>query len=68
VRVTQAQENHRLVKARTAQGDAATTELTDVETALTRAEQDDLNSIHDYLTARAGLDYVMGQTGGRGGP
>ena len=62
--VTQARENYRLVKARAAQGDATATELTDAETALTRAEQDHLNSIYDYLTARARLDYAMGQTPG----
>jgi outer membrane protein len=66
--VTQARENYRLVKARAAQGDATATELTDAETALTRAEQDYLNSTYDYLTARARLDYVIGQTLGRGGP
>jgi outer membrane protein len=64
--VTQARENYRLVKARAAQGDATATELTDAETALTRAEQDHLNSIYDYLTARARLDYAMGQTPGGG--
>jgi outer membrane protein len=66
--VTQAQENYRLVKARAAQGDATATELTDAETALTRAQQDQLNSIYDYLTARARLDYAMGQTPGGGSP
>jgi outer membrane protein len=66
--VTQARENYRLVKARAAQGDATATELTDAETALTRAEQDYLNSIYDYLTARAKLDYAMGQTPGGNGP
>jgi outer membrane protein len=65
--VTQAQENYRLVKARAAQGDATATELTDAETALTRAEQDYLNSTYDYLTARARLEYVMGQSPSRGG-
>ena len=65
--VTQAQENYRLVKARAGQGDATATELTDAETALTRAQQDQLNSIYDYLTARAKLDYAMGQTPGGGG-
>jgi outer membrane protein len=66
--VAQARENYRLVKARAAQGDATATELTDAETALTRAEQDYLNSTYEYLTARARLDYVMGQTPGRGSP
>ncbi len=65
--VTQARENYRLVKARAGQGDATATELTDAETALTRAEQDALNSTYEYLTARARLDYVTGQTPGRGG-
>jgi outer membrane protein len=60
--VTQAQENYRLIKARAAQGDATATELTDAETALTRAEQDHLNSIYDYLTARARLDFAMGNS------
>ena len=60
--VTQAQENYRLVKARAGQGDATATELTDAETALTRAQQDQLNSIYDYLTARARLDYAMGNS------
>jgi outer membrane protein len=66
--VTQAQENYRLVKARAAQGDATATELTDAETALTRAEQDYLNSTYDYLTARARLDYAIGENPGGGGP
>lgn len=60
--VTQAQENYRLVKARAAQGDATATEVTDAETALTRAEQDYLNSIYDYLTARVKLEYAMGNS------
>jgi outer membrane protein len=65
--VAQARENYRLVKARAAQGDATPTEITDAETALTRAEQDYLNSTYEYLTARARLDYVMGQNPGRTG-
>jgi outer membrane protein len=65
--VTQARENYRLVKARAAQGDATPTEITDAETALTRAEQDYLNSTYEYLTARARLDYVMGQNTARTG-
>ena len=58
--VDQARENHRLVKARAAQGDATAAELTDAETALTRAQQDHMNSIFDYLTALAELEYAMG--------
>ena len=62
--VTQSRENYRLIKARMAQGDATATELTDAETALTRPEQDFLNSTYEYLTARARLDYAIGQTAG----
>jgi outer membrane protein len=65
--VTQAKENYRLVKARAAQGDATAAEITDAETALTRAEQDYLNSTYEYLTAGARLDYAIGQTPGRSG-
>jgi outer membrane protein TolC len=57
----QARENYRLVKARAAQGDATASEITYAQTALTRAEQDELNSIYDYLTARAKLDYAIGK-------
>jgi outer membrane protein len=65
--VTQAKENYRLVKARAAQGDATAAEITDAETALTRAEQDYLNSTYEYLNAGARLDYAIGQTPGRSG-
>src|SRR5207248_10255780 len=47
--VTQATENHRLVRARAKLGDATPSEITDAESTLTRAQQDHLNSIHDYL-------------------
>jgi outer membrane protein TolC len=50
-----------LVKARAAQGDATSTEITDAETALTRADQDYQNSIYDYLTARAKLEFAIGE-------
>jgi outer membrane protein TolC len=59
--VVQARENYRLVKARAAQGDATSTEITDAETALTRADQDYQNSIYDYLTARAKLEFAIGE-------
>jgi outer membrane protein len=58
--VEQATEFHRLVRARAAQGDATPTEVTDAETALTRAQSDYLNSTYDYLTAVARLEYAMG--------
>src|SRR5262249_31493666 len=58
--VEQALENNRLVKARARQGDATSAEITDAESTLTRAQQDHLNSIHDYLIAIARLEYAMG--------
>jgi outer membrane protein TolC len=58
--VDQARENDRLVKARAAQGDATPADMTDAETALIRAEQDHVNSIYDYLTALARLEFAMG--------
>ena len=60
--VDQAQENYRLVHARAKVGDATTSEITDAESTLTRAQQASLNSIHDYLIALARLDYAMGVT------
>ena len=60
--VTQAEEAHRLVRARAKVGDATSAEITDAESALTRAQQDYLNSIHDYLIALARLEYAMGAT------
>jgi outer membrane protein TolC len=60
--VEQARENNRLVRARYRQGDATPADITDAETALTRAQDDYLNSTYDYLTARARLDYAMGVT------
>jgi outer membrane protein TolC len=58
--VEQATENVRLVRARYAGGDATPTEVTDAETALTRAQDDYSNSLYDYLTAVARLEYAMG--------
>jgi outer membrane protein TolC len=60
--VTQAEENYRLVRARAKQGDATSAEITDAESALTRAQQNYLNSIHDYLIALVQLEYAMGIT------
>ena len=60
VAVDQAQENYRLVRARAADGDATPSEVTDAETALTRAQQSYQNSIYDYLTAIARIEYAMG--------
>lgn len=60
--VEQTRETYRLVQARYREGDAIPSELTDAEAALTRAEQDYLNSIYDYLIARSRLDYAMGTT------
>jgi outer membrane protein len=60
--VTQAEENYRLVLARAKLGDATSAEITDAESTVTRAQQDHLNSIHDYLIALVRLDYAMGVT------
>src|SRR5262245_44063505 len=60
--VDQATENYRLVRARAASGDATPSEITDAETALTRAQQNYLNSTYDFLSAFAKLDYAMGTT------
>ena len=60
--VDQTRETYRLVVARSRQGDATPAELTDAEASLTRAQQDYSNSIYDYLTALAGLEYAMGAT------
>jgi outer membrane protein TolC len=60
--VAQAEENHRLVRARAKQGDATSADITDAEATLTRAQQAYLNSIHDYLIASVRLEYAMGVT------
>ena len=48
--------------ARARQGDATAAEITDAESTLTRAQQANLNSIHDYLIALVRLEYAMGVT------
>jgi outer membrane protein TolC len=58
--VDQTRETYRLVVARARQGDATPAEVTDAEASLTRAEQDYANSIYDYLTAIARLQFAMG--------
>jgi outer membrane protein TolC len=58
--VEQTRETYRLVVARARQGDAIPAELTDAAASLTRAEQDYSNSVYDYLTALARLEYAMG--------
>ena len=58
--VAQAEENYRLVRARAKLGDATSAEITDAESTLTRAQQEYLNSIHDYLIALVRLEYAMG--------
>lgn len=60
--VEQARENYRLVRARAADGDATPAEVTDAEAAMTRAFQNHLNSIYDFLTAIAKIEYAMGTT------
>ena len=66
--VAQADENYRLVQARAKVGDATSADITDAESTLTRAQQEYLNSIHDYLIALVSLEYAMGVTPARGGP
>ena len=58
--VEQAKENYRLVRARAASGDATPSEIIDAEAALTRAQQNYLNSNYDYLSSIAKLEYAMG--------
>jgi outer membrane protein TolC len=58
--VEQSQETYRLVVARAQRGDATPSDVIDAETALTRAQLDYLNSIHDFLIALARLEYAMG--------
>jgi outer membrane protein len=60
--VVQAEENYRLVRARAKVGDATSSEITDAQSTLTRAQQAYYNSIHDYLIALARLEYAMGVT------
>jgi outer membrane protein TolC len=60
--VDQTREAYRLVVARTREGDATPTELTEAQASLTRAQQDYFNSIYDYLIALAHLNYAMGCT------
>jgi outer membrane protein TolC len=60
--VEQAKESYRLVQARNRLGDATTAEVVDAETALTRAEQDYLNSVYDYMTALSRLEFAVGST------
>jgi outer membrane protein TolC len=66
--VTQSEENYRLVRARAKQGDATSAEITDAESTLIRAQQNYLNSIHDYLIALARLEYAMGVAPTQNGP
>jgi outer membrane protein TolC len=65
--VTQAEESYRFVKARAKEGEALPAEITDAESTLTRAQQNYLNSIYDYLIAVARLEYAMGVTPTPGG-
>jgi outer membrane protein TolC len=58
--VDQTRETFRLVQERAKQGDAIPAELTDAETAFTRAQQEYFNAIYDHLIARARLEYAMG--------
>jgi outer membrane protein TolC len=58
--VAQAEENYRLVRARANVGDATSAEITYAQPSLTRAQQNSLNSLHDYLIVLVRLEYAMG--------
>jgi outer membrane protein TolC len=58
--VEAAQEAYRLIRARFQQGDATPAEIIDAETALTRAQQEQMNAIYDVFIALARLEYAMG--------
>jgi outer membrane protein TolC len=60
--VEDARENHRLVRARFRAGEATASDIVEAEATLTRAEQDYLNSLYDYRTALARLEYAVGVT------
>ncbi len=58
--VDQAEESYRLVRARYKEGEATPSDITDADTALVRAQENYYNSVYDYLTALARLEYAMG--------
>ena len=58
--VDQAEESYRLVRARYKEGEATPSDITDAETTLVRAQETYYNSVYDYLTALARLEYAMG--------
>ena len=58
--VEQATENYRLVQARFRRGDATPSDITDAETALTRAQLEFQTAVHDYWIGLARLEYAMG--------
>jgi outer membrane protein len=58
--VDQARENYRLVQLRAREGAATTTEITDAQASLTRAQQNFLNARYSYLIAIERLGYATG--------
>jgi outer membrane protein len=58
--VDQARENYRLVQLRAREGAATTTEITDAQASLTRAQQNFLNARYSYLIAIERLAYATG--------
>ena len=58
--VDQASENYRLVQLRAREGAATSTEITDAQASLTRAQQNYLNARYSYLIAMERLGYAMG--------
>jgi hypothetical protein len=62
--VVEARENLRLVRNRYRNGQDTPTDIVDVETALTRAQQRLTSATYEYLGALASLDYDLGNRAG----
>jgi outer membrane protein TolC len=58
--VEQAQEDLRVVRVKYRNGDATPTDIVDVQTALTRAQQNYYSAIYSQLAALARLYYALG--------
>ncbi len=58
--VKRAEEAYRIVKERYAQGQASQLDLLDARVALSTARVNFINSLYDFVVAKAKLDYVVG--------
>lgn len=58
--VERAEEAYRIVKERYAQGQASHLDLLDARVALSTARVNFINSLYDFVVAKAKLDYVVG--------